>query len=74
MVVLGWEGGNTVAKAVYKIMSRVFTKEMGSQFSWTGKSKGHGVNKEKFETLANLIEVIKGLLLKYHYRKKLILK
>lgn len=49
-----------MAKNVFKIMSRIFTKEAGTLFTWTGKSKGRGINKERFELLTNLIEAIKG--------------
>ena len=59
MMLLSWEGGKTVSKSVFRLMSLIFTFEIGSMYTWTGKSKGHGI-KKKLANLSNLVSAIKG--------------
>jgi hypothetical protein len=52
-------GGMNLQKTVYSIMDKLFTYEIGLQFTWTGKST-KGVTKNKFGELKNVFSAICG--------------
>lgn len=47
-------GGDKVLPLVRDLMTKLMTREVALQFSWTGRK----LNKEKFKQLKNLFEVI----------------
>jgi hypothetical protein len=60
MVILAQCGGKTAKEMGYRILNKLLTPLVAMEFSWTGKSSGHGTVKEKFADLKNLYSAIIG--------------
>ncbi|XP_045028062.1 uncharacterized protein LOC116933683 [Daphnia magna] len=55
-------GGINFQKTVYAIMEKLFSYEIGTKFTWTGKSS-KGIEKAKFSDLKNIYAAISGAVL-----------
>ncbi|KAK4021554.1 hypothetical protein OUZ56_003468 [Daphnia magna] len=55
-------GGINLQKTVYAIMEKLFSYEIGTKFTWTGKSS-KGIEKAKFSDLKNIYAAISGAVL-----------
>jgi hypothetical protein len=61
-------GGMTLQKTVYSIMDKLFTNEIGTQYTSTGKSM-KGVDKNKFDDFKNIFAAISGKI-RFFYKLK----